>query len=246
MEILRRLKENPRFAVYASPALIVGIVALVMLLAAQVMEDLPFRIAACCVLLGLLAGFVLMFDRQFARAEAVRKSLYLTLESVGDAVIVTDRVGRVVFINPVAQNLTGWSSEEAKRLMLDEVMPIVHQTTREVVESPFAKVMRVGSVVDLADNTVLLGRTDGPGAGLETPIGDSSAPIRDDQGKIGGVVLVFRDIGEAQREVKRREFLAEATASLSASLDYRDPAPSDPTRRPPPRRLVRGRDRRGG
>lgn len=118
----------------------------------------------------------------------------MTLRSIGDAVIATDAVGGVVFMNPVAQQLTGWSEGDARARSLDEVFRIVNEQTRAPVESPVMKVLRDGAVVGLANHTVLLARD-----GHESPIDDSGAPIRDADGMIMGVVLVFRDASERKR-----------------------------------------------
>src|ERR1041385_2659163 len=89
----------------------------------------------------------------------------ITLSSIGDAVIVTDTRGRVAFMNPVAQSLTGWSSEDAQRSPLDEVSPSIHETSRATVETPVKKVLQTGAVVELAHHTILRART-----GSEVPI----------------------------------------------------------------------------
>jgi len=127
----------------------------------------------------------------------------ITLASIGDAVIATDVNGRVEFINTVAQQLTGWAGTAALGRHLDEVFAIVNEQTRQTVESPVAKVLRLGAVVGLANHTVLLRRD-----GSELPIDDSGAPIRDAEGRIIGVVLVFRDLSE--RYALERELLARA------------------------------------
>jgi PAS domain S-box-containing protein len=116
----------------------------------------------------------------------------VTLASIGDAVLVTDARARVAFLNPVAEALTGWGQEAVGR-DLGEVFRIVHEETRQPVESPVARVLREGLVVGLANHTMLLGRD-----GTERPIADSGAPIRDAQGNVHGVVLVFRDVTEAR------------------------------------------------
>ena len=112
----------------------------------------------------------------------------VTLASIGDAVIATDDQGRVTFLNPVAEALTGWPQAEATGRPLAEVFHIVNEETRQPVEDPAAKVLRLGTVVGLANHTVLLARD-----GREVPIDDCGAPIIDDRGSITGVVLVFRD-----------------------------------------------------
>jgi PAS domain S-box-containing protein len=138
-----------------------------------------------------------------------------TLQSIGDAVIATDGEGRVSFLNPVAERLTGWGNSEAMGKPLDEVFVIVHEETRNTVESPVAKVLRDGNIVGLANHTVLISHD-----GRETPIDDSGAPIRDDQGRIAGVVLVFRDITERRKAERAQQFLARSSDVLGSSLDY--------------------------
>ncbi|HYY98879.1 MAG TPA: PAS domain S-box protein, partial [Pyrinomonadaceae bacterium] len=142
--------------------------------------------------ISLMAVFLLERSRRAEReAREARRSLETTLRSIGDAVISTDASGRVVFMNPVAERLTGWSLAEAEGRALPEVFPIVNEHTREAVESPVEKVLREGGVVGLANHTVLAARD-----GREIPIDDSGAPIRDAAGRTKGVVLVFHDITE--------------------------------------------------
>jgi PAS domain S-box-containing protein len=139
----------------------------------------------------------------------VRDLMQTTLASIGDAVIATDALGKVTFINPVAQSLTQFTQEQAAGKALDEVFRIVNETTRETVASPVAKVLREGAVVGLANHTVLLSRN-----GAETPIDDSGAPIRDPNGSIAGVVLVFRDITarkKAEEESLRLAAIVESS-----------------------------------
>ncbi len=112
----------------------------------------------------------------------------ITLKAIGDAVIATDDRSVVKLINPVAEALTGWKDAEARGRPLQEVFRIVNEKTRENVEDPVARVLREGIVVGLANHTLLIARD-----GTERPITDSGAPIRDDNGDVIGVVLVFRD-----------------------------------------------------
>jgi PAS domain S-box-containing protein len=119
-------------------------------------------------------------------------------------------------MNAVAERLTGWSEGEAIARSLDEVFCILSEQTRAIVESPVTKVLREGHVVGLANHTVLR-----PKRGPEVPIDDSAAPIRDADGNIFGVVLVFRDATSEKRALVRREFLERAGAALASSLDYR-------------------------
>jgi PAS domain S-box-containing protein len=126
------------------------------------------------------------------------------LESIGDAVIVTDVDGRVIRMNPVAEGLTGWTAVQANDRPLTEVFHIVDETTREIVESPADKVKRLGAAAALENHTVLIRRD-----GVETPIDDSVAPIRDHEGKVAGVVLVFRDIRERRAAERERDAIAK-------------------------------------
>ena len=149
-----------------------------------------------CVSLGIafLGGSMhTARDRAETAASAAvrqREELRQTLISIGDAVIVTDRDGRVNAMNPVAQRLTG-RGEEAIGRPLADVFVIVNEQTRRPVESPAERVLRQGTVVGLANHTVLIAAD-----GIERPIDDSAAPIRDADGRTVGVVLVFRDVTE--------------------------------------------------
>ena len=147
--------------------------------------------------------------------ERLRASLSTTLRSIGDAVIATDPMGVITLMNPVAESLTGWPEAEAQGRGLTEVFRIINEHTRAPVESPVGRVLERGTVVGLANHTVLVARD-----GREIPIDDSGAPIR--QGGVSdieGVVLVFRDVSEKKRAESRRAFLEEATVALVESLD---------------------------
>jgi PAS domain S-box-containing protein len=117
-----------------------------------------------------------------------------TLSSIGDAVIATDVNGKVTFMNGVAEELTGWTLSEVLQKPVKQAFNIVNEQTRREVEDPVAKVLEKGLIIGLANHTILL-RKDGS----ELPIDDSGAPIKDKEGKITGVVLVFRDITERKR-----------------------------------------------
>jgi len=131
---------------------------------------------------------------EWAHAQANEAWLSTTLRSIGDAVIVTDAQGRIMLMNDVAQVLTGWKEDDARGTALPEVFQIVLEGTHQPVESPVTKVVREGTVVGLANHTVLISKY-----GTECAIDDSAAPIRDRTGKISGVVLVFRDVTERKR-----------------------------------------------
>ncbi len=117
-----------------------------------------------------------------------------TLASIGDAVISTDLKGRITFMNDVAEELTGWTLSEASEKLVTEIFNIVNEQTRLVVDDPVSQVLEKGLIVGLANHTVLI-RKDGS----EIPIDDSGAPIVDKDGKISGVVLIFRDITERKK-----------------------------------------------
>ena len=129
------------------------------------------------------------------------ENLVITLKSIGDAVIATDTEGRVIRMNPVAEKLTGWNLSEAKGRALDDIFNIINEETRQRVESPVEKVLREGVVVRLANHTILISKH-----GIEYPVDDSGAPIRDEEGKIRGVVLVFRDVSEKRQAEKALRF----------------------------------------
>jgi PAS domain S-box-containing protein len=143
--------------------------------------------------------------------------LNTTIRSIGDAVIACDTDGRVSFMNLVAQQLTGWSEEDAKGKTLHEVFPIFNEETRTPVENPVDKVRRLGTVVGLANHTFLVARD-----GAEVCIDDSGAPIRDSSGAMIGVILVFRDITErrmSEGALMRAEKLA-AAGRLAATVAH--------------------------
>ncbi len=127
--------------------------------------------------------------------------LSTTLNSIGDAVIATDKSGNIRFMNPVAEALTGWKQEEATGKPLEDIFNIINEETHKKVESPVSRVLREGVIVGLANHTILLAKD-----GKEIPIDDSGAPIKDDKGNVVGVVLIFRDITERKEaEIMIRE-----------------------------------------
>ena len=161
------------------------------------------------------------------RAEELFQSeqrLRTTLASIGDGVITCDANGRIEMMNPVASVLTGWPPSEAVNRPLDEVFRIVNEKTDELVETPVAKVKRLGSVVGLAHDTALI-RKDG----TRILIADSGAPIPDQTGEIAGIVLVFRDITldrRTQETLLANEKLAVA-GRLAATIAHEIHNPLD-------------------
>jgi len=134
-------------------------------------------------------------EEELVRAkEALAKQsewLRVTLTSIGDAVITTDTEGKVQSLNPVAEELTGWTQGEAVGRPLSEIFQIFNDETRTRVENPAERALEEGRVVGLANRTILASRR-----GVETPIDDSAAPIRDEEGHVHGVVLIFRSVAE--------------------------------------------------
>ncbi|SMC22300.1 PAS domain S-box-containing protein [Desulfacinum hydrothermale DSM 13146] len=171
------------------------------------------------LLLGVITLYLrqALLKRQFHRLYEAEKDLrttmerhWITLQSIGDAVIATDARGRVELLNPVAASLTGWNREEALGKPIEEVFRIINEESRQPVESPVSRVLREGAVVGLANHTLLISKE-----GREIPIADSGAPIRDVRGEIRGVVLVFRDQSEErlrQRVTQTRLALVEYAA----------------------------------
>lgn len=123
-----------------------------------------------------------------------RELLQVTLDSIGDAVITTDVSANVVWLNPIAERLTGWLKAEARGRPLGQVFVILHEETRAPAESPVTACLKEGKIVGLANHTTLISR-DGTEYGIE----DSAAPIRGDAGKVLGAVLVFHDVSEKRR-----------------------------------------------
>jgi diguanylate cyclase (GGDEF)-like protein/PAS domain S-box-containing protein len=123
-----------------------------------------------------------------------KEQAVITLESIGDAVITTDTSGRMTYLNPVAERLTGWRTNEALGLPAATILTFISDVTREPVEGTVARCLKEGRPVDLADGVLLLRRD-----GTEVAIGDSAAPIRDRNGATTGVVLVFHDVTEKRR-----------------------------------------------
>jgi PAS domain S-box-containing protein len=189
--------------------------------------------------IGVLVGLAYSIRRQFyglsgdyAKVVAnlenqteelrVQKELFqVTLDSIGDCVIATDPQGKITFMNPEAEKMTGWKLAEAKGQSLETAFRIIHEETRAPVESPVTKVLRENKTVGLANHTILLSRD-----GTERAIDDSAAPIRNTAGHILGVVLVFHDATELRAaatqlknySIKLEQDVAERTQSLQQTV----------------------------
>lgn len=160
-------------------------------------------------------------------AEHAKERAQITLQSIGDAVITTDSEGRIDYMNPVAESLTGWENREAQAQLVGDVLTVIDEATREPHESPVMRCLREGQVLGLAEHTVSATRR-----GQEITIQLSAAPIRDRAGNLSGAVMVFHDISKERRLhralhyqashdaltglINRREFETRLTAAVEA------------------------------
>jgi PAS domain S-box-containing protein len=171
--------------------------------------------------LVLLAFYIIheMDQREKHAAEMREREEWfrVTLASIGDAVIATDEHGTVIFINPIAEELTGIGLRQAQGQPIHKVFPIFNEQTRNPVDNPVAKVLEQGRIMGLANHTILQHAD-----GHMIPIEDSAAPIFDDHRKLRGVVMVFRDVtGEKQaQEVLRKAEKLAAAGRLAATVAH--------------------------
>lgn len=150
--------------------------------------------------------------RNIIQRKQVEEALFLekeraevTLNSIGDGVISTDRAGRVTYINRAAERMAGWSKEEAVGRPIADVLHLIDSITHQPLGNPIAQVIRESKPLGLSANSVLSQRN-----GQQIPIEDSTAPIYDRRGRVTGAVIVFRDIGPAQAKmVKKLQYLAQ-------------------------------------
>ncbi len=162
-------------------------------------------------------GYANIYGRDIARRKVIENALTqselrwsTTLSSIGDAVLATDAAGKVLYMNPVAEELTGWTLLDALQKPIQEVFHIISEATHQVMENPVTKVLESGTVVGLANHTLLV-RKDG----TEIAIDDSGAPIKDANGNVDGVVLVFRDITERRQKEDQIDRLSRLYRTLS-------------------------------
>ena len=152
--------------------------------------------------------------------ESLRESeenLSIILNSIGDAVIATDREGKITQMNPVAETLTGWLLEDAKSRLLSEVFKTTNAVSGEAIASPVEKVISSGAIVELEKQTILTSRD-----GIKRRIADSGAPIKNLAGEIVGVVLVFRDETERyglEEKIRQSEKM-QAVGQLAGGIAH--------------------------
>ena len=162
--------------------------------------------------------FSLYMEQQLQEQERTQEVLFeekeraqVTLDSIGDAVITTDHHGHVKYLNPVAEELTGWTTKEAFDQPLENVFRVINELSREPISNPVERCLKEGKVIGLANHTILIRRD-----GREYAIDDSAAPIRNREGQIIGVVLVFHDVTEARR--LQRQLTYDATHDTLTGL----------------------------
>ncbi len=143
--------------------------------------------------------------------QASEEKLSVTLNSIGDAVIATDAQSRVIFLNPVAEQLTGWTQTEAIGRLVDEIFHIISKGSRQPVAIPIVEALVHGKIQGLANHTILIARNNS-----ECDIADSCSPIRDRNGEVIGAVLVFRDV---TKEYNAQQALRDSTALIQTILN---------------------------
>jgi PAS domain S-box-containing protein len=151
--------------------------------------------------LGAFVAVALLITWVTASWRENRRLLSATLSSIGDAVVATDREGRITFLNPVAETLTGWPRREARGKSATDILKLVDEKTHEPIENPLTRALRDRVTVTMQERTVLIPRS----GGAELPIEHSASPVRDESGNVRGAILVFRDIG------KRRQLEEQVT-----------------------------------
>jgi PAS domain S-box-containing protein len=144
-----------------------------------------------------------------------REWFAVTLASIGDAVIATDAAGRIMFMNTMAETITGWQHDQAIGLDSTRVFQVLDTETRKPAVNPVARVIRDAAALGMDHSKTLIASD-----GTERPIDHSAAPIRGTDDSVIGVVLVFRDVTERKRAEIRQRFLVEASSMLVRSLDY--------------------------
>ncbi len=213
----RRMK-TAYVVLLASLGLVVLAYILVRIYKADVMIYLPL-----IVLFGGLEASVLVFAivwsqvdgrvraEQIAKLASGKDRLTVTLNSIGDGVIATDTEGKVVSVNTMAEKLTGWTQSEAMRKPIGNIFHTIHEKTRERRSNPVENAIRVGGAAGLQSSTILIARD-----GTERIISDNTASIRDEQGNIFGVVVIFRDITDKQKS--EAELLIESKMESISAL----------------------------
>lgn len=183
----------------------------------QATQNEPALLVIRCVFGKTLVSHFLAINDELKRERALLRKLQqsrvaleqehekalVTLHSIGDGVITTDVAGRIEYLNPIAEQLTGWEMPSANGKPILEVFNIIHEITRKPAINPATRCLEENRIVELANHTVLISR-----AGKEYVIEDSAAPIRNKLGKVLGAVLVFRDTTDDRLTRHQLEYLA--------------------------------------
>ncbi|MBP7072021.1 MAG: PAS domain S-box protein [Clostridia bacterium] len=153
------------------------------------------------------------------RALHKEKELFkVTVHSIGDGLLTTDKEGKITLMNKIAEEITGWTMKEAVGRPSYEIFNIVNGITGECCEDPVRKVLNTGRIIELEENTVFISKN-----GIEKHIDDSGAPIRDSDGNILGAVLVFRDVTHKKEVEKEVQLLHQAVEQSSSAVIVTDP-----------------------
>ena len=150
-----------------------------------------------------------IIEREFARHELFieKDRAQVTLNSIGDAVLSTNILGNVVYLNVVAEHMTGWSMKEAVGHPLSDVFQIIDGATHKPSPNPMEMAIKLDKAVGLAANCILVRRD-----GYESAIEDSAAPIHDRDGRVTGAVIVFHDVSMARAVMQEMSHLAQHDA----------------------------------
>ena len=148
-------------------------------------------------------GLEHLIAQRTAELNREKERAQVTLHSIGDAVITTDAKGMVEYMNPTAEQLTGWTLIQAQGQPLEYVFNIINEKTRLIAANPVVRCLKTNDSIDLTDNIVLLSRS-----GQEYAIQESAAPIQSPHGELLGVVLVFRDVSAARQMTHQLSYQA--------------------------------------
>ena len=147
---------------------------------------------------------------------AEKERLQVTLQSIGDAVITSDASGRIDYLNPIAEQLLGWTAQQAQGRAITEVLRLHDENSQRELENPLLRCLRDGRVANFGEHSVLVNRN-----GEQIAIQDSAAPIRDSEGKTIGAVIVFRDVTK-ERRLKRALSYQASHDALTGLINRRE------------------------
>lgn len=151
-----------------------------------------------------VSRLVAELENEHADLHVEKERLRVTIESIGDAVIVTDAVGVIEFINPKAEELTGFRNDKAKGRRISDVLPLINENTGAIVPCPLELALQNNTTVGLDSHTLMLGES-----GMRIAISDTAAPIRSSDGQVQGGVLIFQDESERRSLMQRLAWQAE-------------------------------------